>query len=275
MELLIPAALCGIFCYLAAVESAFPGLTLGYYVLGRPLVAGLVCGVIFGDVTQGVLCGVAVQAVFIANLSTGGATNSEITYASYGGIGLAMATTGDPAVAVTLSILIGQSMGLVFYNTCRALWSFFNAGAERAAEAGDTRGITRWHVIYPQIATFFVRAVPVFLVIFFGQGVVDALLASVPEVVTHTIGVLGGVLPALGIGLLMSIILKQNIQLVFFFAGFVLVSFAGLGMIPVVFIAALVAYLVYLADSPKASATTQTAVEVANTNSAFEDDDLF
>ena len=82
MELLVPAALCGIFCYLAAVESAFPGLTLGYYVLGRPLVAGLICGVIFGDITQGILCGVAVQAVFIANLSTGGATNSEITYAS-------------------------------------------------------------------------------------------------------------------------------------------------------------------------------------------------
>lgn len=275
MELLIPAALCGIFCYLAAVESAFPGLTLGYYILGRPLVAGLVCGVIFGDITQGVLCGVAVQAVFIANLSTGGATNSEITYASYGGIGLAMATTGEPAIAVTLSILIGQSLGLVFYNTCRALWSFFNAGAERAAEAGDVRGIARWHVLYPQVATFLVRAVPVFLVIFFGQGVVDALLASVPEIVTHTIGVLGGVLPALGIGLLMSIILKQNIQLVFFFAGFVLVSFAGLGMIPVVFLAALVAYLVYLADVPKAPAAVEVTTQASDGSSAFEDDDLF
>lgn len=272
MELLIPAALCGVFCYLAAVESAFPGLTLGYYILGRPLVAGLVCGVIFGDITQGVLCGVAVQAVFIANLSTGGATNSEITYASYGGIGLAMATTGEPAIAVTLSILIGQSLGLVFYNTCRALWSFFNAGAERAAEAGDVRGIARWHVLYPQIATFLVRAVPVFLVIYFGQGVVDTLLASVPEIVTHTIGVLGGVLPALGIGLLMSIILKQNIQLVFFFAGFVLVSFAGLGMIPVVFLAVLVAYLVYLADASK---TAVAAAQAPTDNSAFEDDDLF
>ena len=275
MELLVPAALCGIFCYLAAVESAFPGLTLGYYVLGRPLVAGLICGVIFGDITQGILCGVAVQAVFIANLSTGGATNYEITYASYGGIGLAIATTGEPAVAVTLSILIGQSLGLVFYNTCRALWSFFNAGAERAAEAGDTRGVARWHVLYPQLATFLVRAIPVFLVIFFGQGVVDTILASVPEVVTHTIGVLGGVLPALGIGLLMSIILKQNIQLVFFFAGFVLVSFAKLSMIPVVFLAALVAYLVFLSDAPKTAVAAEPTAETTQSDSVFEDDDLF
>ena len=33
-----------------------------------------------------------------------GRDNSEITYAAYGGIGLALATTKDPAVAVTLAI---------------------------------------------------------------------------------------------------------------------------------------------------------------------------
>ena len=135
LALLFPALMCGVFCYLGAIESCcLFGMSWGYYVMGRPLVAGLLCGLVFGDITQGVLCGVAVQAVFIANLSTGGATNSEITYASYGGIGLAMATTKDPAIAVTLSVLIGQTLGLIFYNTRMALYSFFNNGASRAAE---------------------------------------------------------------------------------------------------------------------------------------------
>ena len=215
VSLLFPAIMCGIFCYLGAIQSPWLlGMTGGYYILGRPIVAGLLLGLVFGDVTQGVLCGTAVQAVFIANLSTGGATNSEITYASYGGIGLAMATTKDPAVAVTLSILVGQTLGLIFYNTQVVLTSFFNSGVQKAAEENDERGVFLMHIVYPQIVTFLFRALPVFAIIFFGQGVVDTLLSSVPEIVTHIIGVLGGVLPALGIGMLMNIVIKNKIAAV-------------------------------------------------------------
>lgn len=272
-SMLLPALICGIFCYLGAIECANPlGTTGSFYCLGRPLVAGLICGLAFGDVTQGVLCGVAVQAVFIANLSTGGATNSEITYACYGGIGLAMATTKDPAVAVTLAVLVGNTFGLIFYNLRMAFYSVFNNKALAAAEAGDCKGITTWHIVVPQICTFLLRFVPVFLAIYLGQGVVDSLLASVPEIVTHMISVLGGVLPALGVGLLMNIVIKDKIQLVFFFLGFILLAFAKLDTIPVVFIAAVIAYIMYLA-SGRSSAP---AVEgVASKDAAYEDNDLF
>lgn len=276
VSLLFPAIMCGIFCYLGAIQSPWLlGMTGGYYILGRPIVAGLLLGLVFGDVTQGVLCGTAVQAVFIANLSTGGATNSEITYASYGGIGLAMATTKDPAVAVTLSILVGQTLGLIFYNTQVVLTSFFNSGVQKAAEENDERGVFLMHIVYTQIVTFLFRALPVFAIIFFGQGVVDTLLSSVPEIVTHIIGVLGGILPALGIGMLMNIVIKNKIQLVFFFAGFVLISFAGLSMVAVVFLAALVAYMTYLAAGKAAPAEAAPAVAAASDDAAYQDDDLF
>src|SRR5690554_8058547 len=96
VTLFIQAFLVGLFCYLGAIETPWAfGITGGFYILGRPLVAGLIIGLIFGDVTAGVLGGLAVQAVFIANLSTGGATKREITYAAYGGIGLAMAAAKE------------------------------------------------------------------------------------------------------------------------------------------------------------------------------------
>lgn len=270
-NLLIPAIIAGIFTYLGAIEgAAFFGIT-GFYTLGRPLVAGLVLGIAFGDITTGVLAGVAVQGVFIANLTTGGATNSEITYASYGGIGLALASAnGDPAIAVTLAVLIGQTFGLIFHNTRMAAYSFFNNRAQTAAEELDYKGITKNHVIYPQIATFLIRAVPVTLAIYFGSGFVENLLEIVPETITDIIGVLGGVLPALGIGMLMNIVIKDSFQFIFFFVGFTLVAFAGLDIIPVVFIAALVAYVVYLASG---KSNGQTATD--NGLEEFEDSDLF
>ncbi|MCX8596092.1 MULTISPECIES: PTS mannose/fructose/sorbose/N-acetylgalactosamine transporter subunit IIC [unclassified Gilliamella] len=271
--LFIPALLTGIFCYLGAIESPWLfGMSGGFYIVGRPLVAGLLVGLAFGDIQAGVLCGLAVQAVFIANLSTGGATNSEITYAAYGGIGLALATTKEPAVAVTLSVLLGQTFGLIFYNTRMALYSFWNSKAQHAAETNNTRGIILNHLFYPQVTTFLLRAVPVFLAIYYGSGLVEWLLTNVPEIITKIISVLGGVLPALGIAMLMNIVIKSKVQLIFFFAGFVLLAFAELSMIALVFISALVAYLYFIASSKSAA----TIKETNQSNSdVFEDDDLF
>lgn len=273
--LLFPAIVAGIFCYLGAIEAAPAfGITGSFYILGRPLVAGLILGLAFGDVTAGVLSGVAVQGVFIANLTTGGATNSEITYAAYGGIGLALASSGgDPAVAVTLSVLIGQTFGLIFYNTRMAGYSFWNNRAQKAAEELDYKGITFNHLIGPQITTFLLRAVPVTLAIYFGAGLVENLLNIVPQTVTDIISVLGGVLPALGIAMLMNIVIKEPLQFIYFFAGFVLMAFAGLDMVALVFIAALVAYIVYMAsDRPVAAAPV---ADLTADPRVYEDDDLF
>jgi PTS system mannose-specific IIC component len=277
--------LTGIFCYLGAIESPWLfGMSGGFYIVGRPLVAGLLVGLAFGDVKSGILCGLAVQAVFIANLSTGGATNSEITYAAYGGIGLAMATTRNPAIAVTLAILIGQTFGLIFYNGRMALYSFWNARADKAAEENNDRGIVLNHLIYPQITTFLLRAVPVFFAIYSGKGLVNWLIQSIPDIVTHIIQVLGGVLPALGIAMLMAIVIKSNAHLIFFFAGFVLLAFAKLSMIAIVFIAALVAYMYYLSSNnhgAKGVKTSETSKDdgsheaTVNTDTEYEDEDLF
>ena len=73
--------------------------------------------------------------------------------------------------------------------------------------------------------------------------------------------------------MLMNIVIKDPLHFIYFFAGFVLMAFVGLDMVALVFIAALVAYLVYLAsDRPVAA-----AVEVDPTSDprVYEDDDLF
>ena len=278
-NLFFPALLTGIFCYLGAIESPWLfGMSGGFYIVGRPLVAGLLVGLAFGDVKNGILCGLAVQAVFIANLSTGGATNSEITYAAYGGIGLAMATTKNPAIAVTLAIFIGQTFGLIFYNGRMALYSFWNTRAEKAAHNNDDRQIVLNHLVYPQITTFLLRAVPVFLAIFYGKGLVNWLINSIPAIVTHIIQVLGGVLPALGIAMLMSIVIKNKAHFIFFFAGFVLLAFAKLSMIAIVFIAALVAYHYYVAttkNNQPAASSADNGPEAVDTDDTYEDEDLF
>lgn len=275
--LLIQALLVGVLCYLGAVETPWMyGVVGGYYILGRPLVAGFLIGLIFGDIKSGILCGLAVQGVFIATMHTGGTSNTEITYAAYGGIGLALATTKDPAIAVTLAIFIGQTFGLLFYNLRMAGFSYFNHKAERACRDLDKRGLILNQIVYPQIVTFLVRAVPVFLAIYLGRGVVQGLLDSVPTVITDIITVLGGVLPALGIAMLMNILIKNKVELIYFFFGFVMIAFAHMNTIALVFIAALVAYIIYNIQGKNTDTPQKSSSDMAvDTKDAYEDEDLF
>ena len=271
------AFIVGVLCYLGAVETVWAyGVVGGYYILGRPLVAGFLIGLVFGDVQAGVLCGLAVQGVFIASMHTGGTSSSEITYASYGGIGLALATTKDPAVAVTLAIFIGQTFGLIFYNLRMAGFSYFNHKAEKAAANLDIKGLILNQIVYTQFITFLVRVIPIMLAIYFGKDLVESLLKSMPEVVTHIVSVLGGVLPALGIAMLMNILIKKKAELVFFFLGFVLIAFAKLNTVALVFIAAAFAYVVYLSTGNKGNVATETVETKATvTEELYEDNDMF
>ena len=277
MVLLFQAFIVGVLCYLGAVETVWAyGVVGGYYILGRPLVAGFLIGLVFGDVQAGVLCGLAVQGVFIASMHTGGTSSSEITYASYGGIGLALATTKDPAVAVTLAIFIGQTFGLIFYTLRLAGFSYFNHKAEKAAANLDIKGLILNQIVYTQFITFLVRVIPIMLAIYFGKDLVESLLKSMPEVVTHIVSVLGGVLPALGIAMLMNILIKKKAELVFFFLGFVLIAFAKLNTVALVFIAAAFAYVVYLSTGNKGNVVTETVETKATvTEELYEDNDMF
>ena len=277
MVLLFQAFIVGVLCYLGAVETVWAyGVVGGYYILGRPLVAGFLIGLVFGDVQAGVLCGLAVQGVFIASMHTGGTSSSEITYASYGGIGLALATTKDPAVAVTLAIFIGQTFGLIFYNLRMAGFSYFNHKAEKAAANLDIKGLILNQIVYTQFITFLVRVIPIMLAIYFGKDLVESLLKSMPEVVTHIVSVLGGVLPALGIAMLMNILIKKKAELVFFFLGFVLIAFAKLNTVALVFIAAAFTYVVYLSTGNKGNVVTETVETRATvTEELYEDNDMF
>ncbi len=277
MVLLFQAFIVGVLCYLGAVETVWAyGVVGGYYILGRPLVAGFLIGLVFGDVQAGVLCGLAVQGVFIASMHTGGTSSSEITYASYGGIGLALATTKDPAVAVTLAIFIGQTFGLIFYNLRMAGFSYFNHKAEKAAANLDIKGLILNQIVYTQFITFLVRVIPIMLAIYFGKDLVESLLKSMPEFVTHIVSVLGGVLPALGIAMLMNILIKKKAELVFFFLGFVLIAFAKLNTVALVFIAAAFAYVVYLSTGNKGNVVTETVETKATvTEELYEDNDMF
>lgn len=69
---IIQIILIAIFVYLGSIGSIV-GNTIGWYTLGRPLVAALVVGVILGDIRTAMVVGIPLQIMYMGNVTPGGA----------------------------------------------------------------------------------------------------------------------------------------------------------------------------------------------------------
>ena len=120
------AALFGLFACLASLPG-MGGTTIGNYTLGRPLVAGLIVGIIMGDMQTGILVGAAIQVVYIALVTPGGTVSADVRAVSYIGIPLAILAIKnsgiDPAsaeaagMAASLGAAVGTLGTVLFYGT--------------------------------------------------------------------------------------------------------------------------------------------------------------
>ena len=86
---LFQAIILGLFASLSSMPG-LGGTSIGNYTLGRPLIGGLVCGIVLGDIPTGIMVGAAMQVVYIALVTPGGTVSADVRAVSYIGIPLAM-----------------------------------------------------------------------------------------------------------------------------------------------------------------------------------------
>ncbi|MGB7802040.1 PTS mannose/fructose/sorbose/N-acetylgalactosamine transporter subunit IIC [Buttiauxella sp.] len=239
------AALIGILCYLGALSSPWLlGLTGGWYLITRPLVSGMLVGFILGDVQTGIIIGVAVQAVYIAMVTPGGSMPADLNFVAFPAIALGILSNKGPEVAVALAATIGIA-GTVLFNAMMVLNSWWNHRADIALEKGDERGVYLNSAIWPQATNFLMRFIPTFIAVYFGAQYINAFMDSLPQIVLSTMNVLGGILPAVGIAILLKQIIKNYSMLIYFLVGFICIVFLKLNMVALVIVGALLALIHY------------------------------
>ncbi|MHA0276394.1 PTS mannose/fructose/sorbose/N-acetylgalactosamine transporter subunit IIC [Enterobacter ludwigii] len=243
--MIFEASLIGLVCYLGALSSPWLfGLTGGWYLISRPLVSGMLVGLILGDVKTGIMIGVAVQAVYIAMVTPGGSMPADLNFVAYPAIALGILSGKGPEVAVALAATIGIA-GTILFNAMMVLNSFWNHRADVALELGDERGIYLNSAVWPQVMNFVLRFVPTFIAVYFGAQYISGFMDSLPGIVLSTMNVLGGILPAVGIAILLKQIIKSYSMLIYFLVGFICIVFLKLNMVALVIVGALLALIHY------------------------------
>ncbi|MFD3155965.1 PTS mannose/fructose/sorbose/N-acetylgalactosamine transporter subunit IIC [Haloimpatiens sp. FM7330] len=262
----IQVLLISIFAYLGSLSVPwFFGLTGGWYVLSRPIVSGLLIGLILGDVTTGVIVGVAVQVVYIALVTPGGQMPQDLNAAAYIGVSLGvMAVKGGATVesAVAIATAVG-AVGTIFFNFMMLINSYWNHKAVDCVDKGDLKGLKFNHYVGPQLTNFLLRVIPTFVVVYYGSSIATNIINFFPvtSFTMRMLTALGGMLPAVGVAILLRQVTKKDFELIYFLFGFVLIASLKINMISLAIIGAFFAFLNFRYTAKPAMATNNSSEE--------------
>jgi PTS system mannose-specific IIC component len=258
----LQAALIALFTFLAWLPSPFlGGQSIAYQGFGKPLVAGLIVGFIMGDPVNGVIIGATINALYIGAITPGGAVSSDLNIAGYVGTALALSLGVSAEESVALAVPLGL-IGTFAWQIFAMVNSFLTHKTDEIAAKGDVRGMTMMAIWVPSIIAFVIRFVPTFLILFFGSQATASVTEYVPDWLTHVMTVVGGILPAIGMAVLLKMLITNPVQIGFFVVGFILVSAMGLPIFTVALLAmsaAMVSVLFKMNGDPDEVATATAA----------------
>lgn len=152
------------------------------------------------------------------------------------------------------------------YMTTNAAWIH---QADKMLEKGNLRGVRLMNFLPSFCMAFLLYGVPAFAMVMFGSGWAESLINAVPENVISALQVVGGIMPALGIAMLLNYLGKKTL-IPWFFGGFFLTVYSGLGLTAVSIFSAIIALILYLNQGKSAEQTEKKKVKRLSLNKTVE-----
>ena len=251
----IQAALLGLFACLSSMPG-LGGTSIGNYTLGRPLIGGLVCGIILGDIYTGILVGVAMQVVYIALVTPGGTVSADVRAVSYIGIPLAMialksygldaGSADGQAMATSFGTMVGTLGTVLFYGTATINLVWQHMGW-KAVETGNFKKLYLVNMGLPWISHIICSFIPTLIMCKMGAPMVDLIKSYLPMdgIAMMTLFTVGSLLPCVGIAILLKQIVTKAIDFIPFFFGFTLAAALGINLVSATIIAGMFALINY------------------------------
>lgn len=203
----------------------------GQSMMERPLVVGLVTGLLMGDMRTGILMGASLEAVFMGNVNIGGVIAAEPVTATTLATTFAIISGVEQKAAITLAIPIGMLAAFVVMFLKNILMNFFAPFLDKAARENNQKKIVALHygtwVFY-----YLIISMISFFGILAGSGPVNALVNNIPQNLMNGLSAAGGLLPAVGFAMLMKLLWDNKLS-VFYILGFVLTAYLKLPAVAV------------------------------------------
>lgn len=223
--MIIQAVLVGLIYWLAMGRAAY----FVSFAFRKPLVLGVMIGLVYGDVKAGLLYGATIQLMYMGGIEAGGNIPSDQALAACIAIPAALASNLDASAAVALAVPFGV-LGVLINNVRRTINSFYNTRADYLVENREYEKLSLFSFVIPWLTNGVLYFTPVFIATLFGTNVIHAFLNIIPDWLMNGLANAGGMLPALGFALTLVIMGKKQ-YLPFFVLGFFMYSVLGFSML--------------------------------------------
>lgn len=196
-------------------------------------------GIILGDPTTGLVVGGTIQLMSMGAAGLGGSSAPDYGMAGMTATVLAISTgSGDISVGLTVGVAVAM-----LYVQLDVIFKIYNSWVFRVvrgfAVKRDYNNMLRAFFL-SHIYLFLQGALPMAIVLFFGQSAVEAILAVMPAWFTAGLNVAAGILPATGFAMLLTF-MPLNKFWYYAVAGFVLAAYFGQGVLPIALIGMVIA----------------------------------
>lgn len=258
----------GIILSVIAIICGFDFWLEGLYIF-RPMIVCPLVGLALGDLTLGVVAGGLTELAFAGLTPAGGTQPPNPIMAGVMTVVLAHTTGQTPAASIGLALpfsFLMQYIILFFYS----IFSVFMVKADQYAAEADTKNFAIITVI-PMIIVALSYGVVVFLSAYVAQDPMRQLVHNMPTWLTHGFEIAGGILPAIGFGLLMKVMLKAKF-FPYLLIGFLAASFIPFGnLLPVAVIGTAAALYQFFNDKEKAQLEKIIEERTSNMGGGYED----
>ncbi len=239
----IKALLIALWAGIAGIDN-FDGLTH----IHRPLVTGLIVGLILGDIQTGLITGGMLELVWMGMAPLAGAQPPNVVIGGIIGASFAILANQEPNVAVGIAVpfAVAAQAGVTLLFT---VYSPVMHKADKYAQEANLKGIDK--INYLQMAILFVcYFIIAFLPIYFGADAAGAMVKKLPQTFIDGLSVAGGMMPAVGFAMLLKIMLKKE-YIGFLILGFVLVAYLELPILAVALLGTTIALYDFFTNKNK------------------------
>ena len=219
--MLVQAVLIGFIAMFVTFEWML-GTNLG----SRPIITGVLVGLVMGDLKTGIILGATLEMVFIGSITLGAAVPPDVI--TGGILGAAFAIS-------TLYLVVDNLLTLV-------LLPVFVHKADRYVEEGEFRKMEMMHILGGFVVKSLPRGIICAAAFYLGTPVMNRVLESIPEFVQNGLVAAAGFIPALGIALLTRMILTKK-TVVFFVLGFTISAYLRIPMLGIALLASVLAVI--------------------------------